>query len=152
MKVPIPKRIALKISEEAVKNAREAMQGFGWSDKSLQSIQTAASDGTVGIRTSQKYIMYQEHGTKPFMMTWVNGRTIPLSCPQGDGPHFRRGGHVGEAGYVNIPHQGKVWRDQRWHNPGIKAKHFMRDALDQAIADNKPLIRQWAKGLLDPPR
>jgi hypothetical protein len=148
MKAPIPRQIALKISNDAVAHARNAMSGFGWSEKSLQALQSMADDGKVGIRTTQKYLMFQERGIKPFLMTWVNGRTLPMGCKSGDGPHFRRGGHVGEPGYVDIPHVGKVWRDARWKHPGLQPKNFMRDGLQQAIQANQPLIRQWVRGLM----
>lgn len=147
-KSPIPNQLALKISNDAVANARNQMKSFGWSSKSLQALQPMAENGLVGIRTSQKYLMHQERGTKPFLMTWVNGRTLPLGCKQGDGPHFRRGGNVGTPGYVNIPHVGQVWRDARWRHPGLQPKNFMRDGLNQAIQANQPVVKQWLKGLL----
>jgi replicative DNA helicase len=79
-KIPIPNKLAMKISNDAVTNARNQMQGYGWSSKSLQSLQPLAEDGKVGIRTSQKYLMHQERGIKPFLMTWVNNRTLPMGC------------------------------------------------------------------------
>jgi hypothetical protein len=145
MKVPLPMQLCQKISNDAVKFARENMQGRGWSDKSLQAIESMPSAGIVGIRTNQKYLMYQEKGIQPFLMHWVNGRTIPLGCKQGDGPHFRRGSHVGEPGYVNIPHVGQVWRDARWRHPGLQPKNFMRNGLQQAVHQNQPVIKAWAK-------
>jgi hypothetical protein len=148
MKVPVPQHLAQKVSNDAVANARNAMKGYGWSDRALQALQPMPGEGSVGIKTTLKYLMYQERGTKPYLMWWVNGRTIPLSCSQGDGPHFRRGGHVGEPGYVDIPHQGKVWRTERWKHPGVQARNFMRDGLSQAIEDNKPVIQQWVRGLI----
>lgn len=148
MRVPIPQKIALKISQEAVANARNQMRGFGWSEKALTALQPIAEDGRVGIRTTQKYLMRQETGIKPFLMTWVTGRTIPLGCKMGDGPHFRRGGNVGTPGYVDIPHVGKVWRNQRWRHPGLQPKNFMRSGLEQAIVANRPLIKQYVQNLL----
>lgn len=148
MKVPIPNSLASKISQDAVKFARENMRGFGWSDKALQSIQPKPGSGQVGIQTTLKYLMYQEKGIQPFLMTWVDGRRIPLGCKQGDGPHFRRGGHVGEPGYVDIPHVGKVWRQQRWRHPGLKPKNFMRDGLHQAIQANQGLIHAYAQSII----
>ena len=117
MRVPIPSKLALKISNDAVTNARSTMGGLGWSSKAMQALQPIAEDGKVGIRTTAKYLMYQERGIKPFLMTWVQGRTLPMGCKM-DGPHFRRGSHVGTPGYVDIPHVGRVWRDQRWRHPG----------------------------------
>jgi hypothetical protein len=148
MKVPIPKHLAQKISNDAVTNARNQMKGYGWSDRSLQALQPMPSEGVVGIQTSLKYLMHQERGTRAFLMWWVNGRTIPMACKQGDGPHFRRGGHVGEPGMVDIPHVGQVFRQERWKHPGVKARNFMADGLQQAITDNEPTIKQWVRGLL----
>ena len=148
MKIPVPTAICQQISQNAVRYAREDMRGYGWSDRALQAIQPMNQDGMVGIRTSLKYLMYQEKGTRPFLMHWVDGRTITMGCKQGDGPHFRRGGHVGEPGYVDIPHVGKVWRDQRWRNPGVKGRHFMQNGLNRAIQEGKPMIRAYAMSLL----
>lgn len=148
MRVPIPQSLALKISTDAVKFAREQMHGYGWSDQALQALQPMPGEGTVGIRTTLKYLMYQEKGTKPFLMWWVQGRTIPMGCKQGDGPHFRRGSNVGTPGYVDIPHVGRVWRDQRWRHPGVKGRGFMQKGLQQAIDANRAEIQKVAHGLL----
>lgn len=148
MKLPIPATLALQISQDAIRYAREEMKGYGWSDRSLQALQPMPGEGIVGIKTTLKYLMHQERGFKPFLMWWVNGRTVGLSCKQGDGPHFRRGGHVGEPGYVNIPHVGQVWRDQRWKHPGLQGRHFMQTGLEKAITANQPAIQAWTRGLL----
>lgn len=148
MKVPIPASLAMKISNDAVKFAREEMKGYGWSDRALQALQPMPGQGVVGIKTTLKFLMYQEKGTQPFLMWWVQGRTIPLNCKQGDGPHFRRGGHVGEPGFVDIPHVGRVWRDQRWRHPGLKGRGFMQKGLQQSIKANQGLIHKYAQGIL----
>ena len=70
-----------------------------------------------------------------------------MGCSQGDGPHFRRGGHVGEPGFVDIPHVGKVWRDQRWRHPGVKGRNFMKNGLNKAVAEAKPQLEAYAKQL-----
>jgi hypothetical protein len=148
MKVPIPQTLAQKISQDAVKYAREQMHGYGWSDKALQALMPMPGEGKVGIQTSLKYLMYQEKGTKPFLMTWVQGRTIPMGCGQGDGPHFRRGSGVGQPGWVNIPHRGRVWRDQKWRHPGLKGRGFMAAGVNKSIEANQPLINAYTRKLL----
>lgn len=147
MKIPISGALSTKISNDAVRHSREGMKGYGWSDKSIQALSPMNQDGLVGVRTSAKYLMHQERGTKPFLMWWVNGRTVPMNSGTGGGTTFRRGGHVGEPGYVDIPGRGKVWRDQRWRHPGIQGKGFMRSGLEQAIEENRPLIKEWAASL-----
>lgn len=150
MKIPLPQHLALKISNDAVKYAREEMKGYGWSDRALQALQPMPGEGVVGIKTTLKYLMYQEKGIQPFLMHWVEGRTVSMSCKQGDGPHFRRGGHgvVGTPGYVDIPHVGRVWRDQRWRHPGLKGRGFMQKGLQQAIKANQPAIQAYAKSII----
>ena len=148
MKIPIPQHLALKISQDAVRYAREEMGGYGWSDRALQALQPMPGEGVVGIKTTLKFLMYQERGTQPFLMWWVQGRTIPLACKAGDGPHFRRGSHVGEPGYVDIPHVGKVWRDQRWRHPGVKGRGFMQRGLQRAIEENQAMLKQYSRALL----
>lgn len=142
----------MKISQDAVRNARQEMKGYGWSDRALQAIQPMPGEGIVGIKTTLKYLMYQEKGTKPFLMWWVQGRTIPMSCGQGDGPHFRRGSGVGQPGFVDIPHVGRVWREQKWRHPGIKGKGFMQAGLDKAIKENQAAIHGYARSIIKGPR
>lgn len=151
-KIPIPASLALQISTDAVKYAREEMKGYGWSDRALQALQPMPGAGVVGIKTTLKYLMYQEKGTKPFLMWWVQGRTIPLACGQGDGPHFRRGSNVGTPGFVDIPHVGRVWREQRWRHPGVHGRGFMQAGVQKAIQANQGAIQAYARGLLGGPK
>jgi hypothetical protein len=136
MDVPAPRHICAKVSALAAKKARESARSFGWSDKTIEAlVPMPGEDGKVGVHWTKKYIGFQVRGTRPFLMTWVEGRTLPMGCRQGDGPHFRRGSHVGEPGYVNIPHVGRVYREQRWRHPGIKPKPFIEKAINDAIAE-----------------
>lgn len=122
---------------------------FGWSDKTIDGLVPLAGEpGRVGIQTKQKYLMHQVRGTKSFLMTWVEGRTIPLGGRRGMSAHFRRGSHVGEPGYVNIPGVGRVYREQRWRHPGIKPNRFMEDAITAAVKESQPLIRAEAREVL----
>jgi hypothetical protein len=147
MKVPLPNSLCRQISQAGVAHARQKMGGYGWSDKALQGLEPYISDGLVGIRTTLKYLMFQEKGTKPFLMHWVNGRTIPLGG-KGGAPSFRRGGHVGEPGFVNIPGRGQVWRDERWKHPGVRGRGFMQEGLSQAIEEHQGAIKAWARGII----
>lgn len=132
--IPLPEDLARKISDKAVQTARQDMSGRGW--KSARSLTPMAQTGLVGIRTSVRYLLYQESGTKPYLMKWVEGKTIPMGCAQGDGPHFRRGSGVGQPGYVNIPHKGQVWRNEKWKHPGLKPTSIMHKAIEQAIKES----------------
>lgn len=128
------------IAQSAVAKARKDIQGRGW--RSSGSLQPVSNNGTVGIQSTVKYLMYQNKGFEPFLMTWVRDRVVPLGCKQGDGPHFAKGKGVGEPGFVNIPHRGRVWRNQKWRHPGLKPKRFMESAITAAIKENKDFIRR----------
>lgn len=140
--IPHPKAGCARTSALAAKRARESARSMGWGNKTIESLAPAQQeDGTCGVTSSLKYVWFQERGIKSFLMWWVQDRTVPLGCSQGDGPHFRRGSHVGEPGYVNIPHVGRVYREQRWRHPGIKPKHFMEQALHDAIEEDRPNLK-----------
>jgi hypothetical protein len=142
MQIPIPAHISALISDRAAQLATQKVKGYGWSNKSIDALSAYPREGWVGIKTSVKYLMRQEQGIKPFLMWWVQARTIPMGCKQGDGPHFRRGSKVGESGFVNIPHKGQVWRDQKWRHPGLKPKHFMEDSILEALKEMRPQIQE----------
>jgi hypothetical protein len=139
MLVPAPAQLCQALAQDAARKARQDIKGRGW--KSSGALQPTYAQGEVGIRSTMKHLLYQNSGVKSFLMYWVEGRSVPMSCKQGDGPHFVRGKDVGKPGYVNIPHRGRVWRDQKWKYPGLKPKRFIESAITQAIKENKQMIR-----------
>lgn len=142
MRIPLSEASCRRISEKAVQYARENIAGRGWSGQSLGALSAMPSEGWVGIRTSVKYLMRQNQGFPSFIMWWVDDKTLPLGCKVGDGPHFRRGKDPGKPGYVDIPHVGRVWRDQKWRHPGLKPKNFMQDAITRAISEERDAIKK----------
>ena len=133
MLIPLPEPIARQIAARAVQYCRQDLQGRGW--KSARALMPLSQQGMVGIKTSAKFLMYQEKGIRPFLMKWVKGQIVPLKGPGGT-TNFRKGSGVGKPGYVNIPGKGRVWRQQRWRHPGLKPKAFMRSAIQKAITDS----------------
>lgn len=129
------------ISETAAKIAREKLQSKGWSANSSGSIQPVSAKGYVGLRTTVDYVMFQNEGIKPFLMTWVEGRIVPMQGAGGS-TEFRLGKEVGQPGWVTLPGGVKKWRDQKWRHPGLKPQHFLEDALKQAIKQHKPTLRK----------
>jgi len=134
-RVPAPAPLADLIARKAVQNARQDLRGRGW--KSSGALQPFSDTGKVGISSTLKYLLNQNEGFGPFVMWWVKNRTVPLACKVGDGPHFRNGKNVGTAGYVDIPHKGRVFKPIRWRHPGLKPKRFMEKAISQAIKDSR---------------
>ena len=141
-RVPLPADVNRLIARKAVTNARSDLFRRGW--KSASSLHPVYEDGRVGISSTVTYLLKQNSGFDPFIMWWVKNRTVPLGCAQGDGPHFRFGNpdSVGEPGWVDIPHKGKVFRQQRWRHPGLKPKRFMESSIQSAIRESREDIRK----------
>jgi len=140
-RVPLPVDIASSICDEAARLCREDIVSRGW--RTSGAIMPFPDVGQVGLRTTVKYLMYQNEGIQPFVMFWVEGRTIPMACKQGDGPHIRTGKGPGTPGWVDIPHVGRTWRDQKWRHPGLKPKRFMQSAISQAVTNNRSQIQNY---------
>jgi len=141
-RIPAPIELTQMIADKAAQKGRENLRGRGW--KSSGALQPYSDVGAVGITSTVNYLLIQNKGFSPFVMWWVKNRTLPLACKQGDGPHVRFGNpnSVGTAGYVDIPHKGKVWRQQRWRHPGLQPKKFMESSITRAIKDSRPEIRK----------
>ena len=140
-RVPAPVSLTTVIAQKAVQNARQDFRGRGW--KSSGALGPVAKVGKAGISSTVNYLLIQNKGFGPFVMWWVKNRTVPMACKQGDGPHFRFGNpdSVGTAGYVNIPHKGRVFRPIRWRHPGLQPKRFMEKSIYQALKDSRTEIR-----------
>jgi len=138
-RLPIPASIGQRIAERAVQYAREDVRARGW--QSSGALQPLSGQGEVGITSTVKYLLHQNKGISPFVMYWVEGRTVPMSCKQGDGPHFRTGRAPGQPGWADIPHRGKVWRNQKWRHPGLKPKRFIESAIQRAIRESHDEIQ-----------
>jgi hypothetical protein len=126
------------IAEDAAKICRTILQKKGWSANSSGSIRPVYGKGVIGLDSTVDYVIYQNKGTKPFLMHWVEGRIVPIS--DADGTHFVRGKDVGKPGWVTLPGGVRKWRDQKWRHPGLKPQHFMEDALTKAIKNAKPTL------------
>ena len=141
-RVPLPLVVCETIAQKAARNARQDLAKRNW--KSASALRPYSQDGKVGITSTVNYLLIQNRGFDPFVMWWVKNRVVPLGCPQGDGPHIRFGNpdSVGTAGYVDIPHKGKVWRSKRWQHPGLKPKRFMETAISRAVKDSRADIKK----------
>ncbi len=141
-RIAAPAGITALIADKAVQNARNDLEKRNW--KSASALRPYSTEGKVGITSTVNYLLKQNSGFPEFVMWWVKNRVVPMGCPQGDGPHIRFGNpdSVGTPGYVDIPHRGKVWRQQRWKHPGLKPKRFMEKAISQAIKDSRREIRE----------
>lgn len=135
--LPWGMRDGRKIADDAARIARTDLQKRGWSSNSSGSIQPQSGKGWIGLKSTVKYVMYQNQGIKPFLMHWVEGRIVPM----GNG-EFRYGKDVGKPGFVTLPGGVTKWRDQKWRHPGLTPQHFMEKALAAAIKKHKPGLKK----------
>lgn len=145
MKIPLPKEISQQISSRAAQYARESVQNMGWSNRSIEAINPLPGEGTVGLRLSQKYLVPQSRGFDPFLMTWVEGRVVPLNDRKTGQVNFRYGRGVGEPGWVTLPGGVRKYREQKWRHPGSKPKRFLENSITRAINEAKPTILQYIR-------
>lgn len=143
-KLSMPRQVTSPMSQRAAQIAREGAVARGW--KSSAALLPIAGPGYVGIKTEKKYHMYQEQGTKPFLMRSLEGKTVPINGP--DGLHFVKVVGVGQPGWVTLPGGIKKWRDQKWRHPGIKATNLMRDSIAQAVREDRVLVEQFMNELI----
>lgn len=141
VRIPIPLSVSEYVSGVAARRAREGLQRRGWSARSTGALQPAPAVGQVGLKTTERYLMYQNRGIRPFLMTSLEGKTITI---KGAGVFRVKGVGLPGMGYQNRkydPLKGPVFRQQRWRHPGIRPEKFMENAISQAILEAKPTLQ-----------
>lgn len=162
MKVALSTATCQKIADVALRNAREyAAVERGW--RSADRLHTFAAPGEVGIKSEVRYLLYQDKGTKPFLMLSLEGKTIPMKDNNGN-THLMKVVGVGQPGWVNIPENsnkygatnfasnasapGRVYRQQKWRHPGINPTNFIRNSISRAIDSSGQIIKDSLKEIL----
>lgn len=142
MEIPVPHALSVPISDRAAQIAREKVQFLGW--KSSGAIMARPATGSVGIQVTAPHLIYQSRGFGPFLMKELEGKTIPMNGG------FRRVHGVGQPGWVTLPGGVRDFRQQKWRHPGLQGKHFLEDAIKQAIEEYRPTLQEellkWLKG------
>jgi hypothetical protein len=144
MRFRLPRSQAQKISEIAVQRAREYGDRRGW--KGTRYLEPLVQKGTVGIKVTRHYLMYQNDGTKPRVMYELEGKTIPMKSG------MRKAKGVGQPGWVTLPGGVRVFRQQKWKHPGIKPTHFLEEAIQFAMKKKKQDTKNWLMAIVDPNR
>lgn len=158
MQVPLPAFLTKQIADSALQRAREYAIMRGW--KSADKLVAYSAEGEAGVKSTVRFLIYQDRGTQPRLMIELEGKIIPIRDNMGD-VHFVKVTGVGQSGWVTIPGDatkprnqlfdsnaatpGRVWRDQKWKHPGIKKTNFMRNSLEKSIENSAPLIRNYIK-------
>lgn len=144
MRYRLPTSQSRKMSEMAVQRAREYGDRRGW--KGTRYLEPLVARGTVGIKVTRTYLLYQNYGTKPRVMYELEGKFVPMKSGG------RRAKGVGQPGWVTLPGGVKVFRQQKWRHPGIKPTHFLEEAIEFAIKKNKRSVQDWMMAIIDPNR
>ncbi|AEQ21023.1 conserved hypothetical protein [Rhodococcus phage E3] len=132
-RIPLPERLTRQISDDAMRSVQANLRYRGW--RSANDVHAAGVEGGVGLRVGVRYMMYQSRGTRPYLMTALEGRVINI-----DG-NFLTVKDVGKPGYVHLPGGIRKWRDQKWRHPGLRPQRFLEFAITGAIHSAKPQIR-----------
>jgi hypothetical protein len=73
------------------------------------------------------YMWLQNNGTRPYLMTGLQGKIIPIRTPQG--VIFRRATNIGERRIsARDARTGQIQKGNRpiaWRHPGLQARHFV---------------------------
>ena len=144
MIIPVPYKEAVPIANRAAQIARAYGIARGWT--ATRGLEPIAKNGFIGIYSPYKFLLYQNFGTKPRLMTELEGRVILMR--DAGGAHFVTVRGVGTPGYVTLPGGVRIWRDQKWRHPGIKPTHFLENSLNQAARENLPQLMEGFKKLL----
>lgn len=160
-RVPLPRAICEYIADNALSECRAYAFQRGW--KSANKLYPYWDKGEAGVKTSEHYLIFQEKGIRPFLMSSLEGKVVPIKDNTGQ-VHYTPVSRVGEPGYVTIPgdpdkpksplfesraaRPGILYREQRWKHPGIEGTHFMRRAVENAVADSKPVTKKFLVRLL----
>ncbi len=141
----MPREVTSQIGQRAAQLAREDAQARGW--RTADSMYAISGTGYAGVASKKKFHMYQEKGTAPFLMTALEGKTVPIKGADG-GVHFVKVRGVGKPGYVTLPGGVKRWRDQKWRHPGVPATNIMGRATRQAIIEERQAIVELMRKLV----
>lgn len=144
MRFRLPRAQSRKMSEAAVQRAREYGDRRGW--RGTRYLEPLVEKGTVGIKVTRTYLLYQNYGTKPRVMYELEGKRVPMKS----GIRTARG--VGQPGWVILPSGIRVFRQQKWRHPGIRPTHFLEEAIRFAIKRNKRDVKDWLMAIVDPNR
>lgn len=163
MYVPLPSRYTKIIANRALESSRKkakALFSKNSTGRGMAAVYPIAEDGYagLGIPSDVKYILYQEKGTKPRLMTELEGKTIPIRGADGK-IHYRVAKNVGAWVPMRDESGQIIGEKQSWKHPGIKGKFFLEDALKEEVSafikrltpDEKAAIIEEAKkiGKLD---
>jgi len=132
VKVLLPDKYCQEISERAVQIARTLAPrktGAG-----AASLRPTRESGRVGIEVPDDfyYMMIQNKGMKPFNMTSLEGKVIPMKGPDGS-TQFRTVKGAGRRKITTRNAKGQIINSKiAWRHPGLKPKNFLERGIYQA--------------------
>lgn len=130
----VPPEIAHGISLRAAEIVRRTAPRGEHNSRSL--IQATHQRGQIGIYIPPAaiHLLYLDRGIKPFLMTALEGKTIPIRTP--NGIIFRRAKNVGQTKIISRNERGQIiYSKLAWRYPGVEPMNFIEPAFKQAIQE-----------------
>lgn len=132
--INVPPEIAHGISLRAAEIVRRTAPRGENNSRSL--IQATHQRGQIGIYIppAAMHLLYLDRGIKPFLMTALEGKTIPIRTP--NGIIFRRAKNVGQRKIISRNERGQIiYSKLAWRYPGVEPMNFIEPAFKQAIQE-----------------
>jgi len=134
-KVQVSPAVAHQISLRAAEIVRRtAPRG---PNNSRRLIRATWQRGQIGIHIPPQamHLYYLDQGIRPFVMKSLEGKTIPISNPDGT-ISFRRAKNVGRPQILSRDERGRInYSKLSWRYPGVEPMNFIQPALIQAIRE-----------------
>lgn len=106
-------------------------------NNSRRLIRATWQRGQVGVHVppAAMHLLYLDQGIKPFIMTSLEGKTIPIRGP-GGAISFRVAKDVGKPSILTRDENGQIiYSKIRWRYPGVEPMNFIQPAIRQAIQE-----------------
>ena len=138
--------VASQACDLAMENARFDLKTLRGGRECFYPIVRGQSIG-VGFNPEYHYLVYQENGFASFPMKALLGKTIPLMI--GGRIVFRKCTNInqfrpGHKNYWQRDKDGNLVPEYKqarsWVHPGMPPKHFVKDAIKEAMEDNRQFI------------
>jgi hypothetical protein len=134
IRLPIPEGDARQISFRAAELVRRAApQG---PRKSANLIRPTWRRGEVGVHfpPAAAHLLMLDRGIQPFLMTELEGKTIPIRDSNGQ-VHFFRVKGVGERRFPIRREDGTFSSSIKWRYPGVAPRNFVEPSVRRAVEE-----------------
>jgi len=142
--IPVPPEVAHAISLRAAEIVRQTAPRGPSNSRAL--VRATWQKGQIGVHIPPQaaHLIYLDQGIKPFLMTHLEGKTIPIRQPDGS-IAFRRVKGVGTPKILSRDENGAIVTGKlKWAYPGVEPMNFIQPAIQQAISE-------WIQSIMKTP-